>query len=180
MSAGIAHMAEMGLETSVVAPSLLLATRDRLPWLPWRALALPAAAALPLFLAAHSAITIGMAFHEPPALEHLLLHGVLLVAALLFWHPVFGRTRRLSDPGRVAYLFLAMPTMDLAGVYVVLRGDQAGGIAMIVAMLPVGLIALAVSWRWLMAEERAARASDAQEMDAEERMLPATEPRPSR
>lgn len=157
MSAGIAHMAEMGLETSVVAPALLIATRDRLPW---HAVALPAAVALPLFLVVHAAITIGMAFHEPPAIEHLALHGLLLLVAFWFWRPVFGRTRRLSDPGRVAYLFLAMPTMDLAGVYVVLQGDSTGGIAMIVAMLPVGFTTLTLAWRWLISEEREASATE--------------------
>lgn len=152
---GIAHMAEMGLETSVVAPLLVLAARRA--HIPLDRVALPAAVALPLFLLAHSAITMTMPFHEPSAPAHLGLHAALLAAAVLFWLPVLGTRRRLSDPARMVYLYLAMPMMDLAGVYVVLRGDAAGGLAMIAAMLPVGLAAVAVTWRWMLAEEAQVR-----------------------
>ncbi|HEU5033479.1 MAG TPA: hypothetical protein VFT62_01845 [Mycobacteriales bacterium] len=165
---GVAHMAEMGLETSVLAPVIvLLARRVRLPL---DRLAVPAAAALPLFLGVHSAVTMTMPFREPPFWQHLGLHALLLAAGVIFWLPVLGGRRRLSEPGRMVYLYLAMPTMDLSGVYVVLRGDAAGGLAMIVAMLPVGLTAVAITWRWIVAEERAARATASlAEWDADER-----------
>jgi hypothetical protein len=48
-----------------------------------------------------------------------------------------------------------MPAMDLAGVFVVLHGDAAGGLAMIVAMLPVGCAAVATTWHWLVTEQPA-------------------------
>ncbi len=147
---GVGHMVEMGLETSALAPALVLLARNRLPL---DRLALPGAVALPLFLAVHSAITMTMPFHDPSPLAHVGLHALLLAAALWFWLPVLGERRRMSDPARMVYLYLAMPVMDLAGVYVVLRGDSAGGIAMIVAMLPVGLAAVAVTWRWMLVEE---------------------------
>jgi hypothetical protein len=117
---------------------------------------------LPLFLGVHAAITVWMAFHDPTAPAHVALHGALLAAAVLFWLPVLGRRRRLGDAGRMVYLYLAMPTLDLAGVYVVLRGDPMGGIAMIAAMLPLGMAAVAVTWRWIVAEERRVAIADAQ------------------
>lgn len=50
---------------------------------------------------------------------HALEHGAYLVAALLFWRPVVGLDPagpRLSEPGRLLYLFLAMPQSALLGV----------------------------------------------------------------
>jgi cytochrome c oxidase assembly factor CtaG len=47
-----------------------------------------------------------------------------------------------------------MPSLDLAGVVIVLRGDAAGGLAMIVGMLPVGVAAVALCWRWIIHEEQ--------------------------
>jgi hypothetical protein len=81
---------------------------------------------------------------------------VLIAISLVFWLPVIGRSRRLSDAGQTVYLFLAMPAMDLAGVFVVLHGDATGGLAMIVAMLPVGGAAVLLTWRWMLAEAVAA------------------------
>jgi hypothetical protein len=74
---------------------------------------------------------------------------------VLFRLPVLGRRRPLPDPLRIVYLFVALPMLDLAGVYDVLAGDQAGGLAMIASMLPAALIAVGVAWRWLVAEDRA-------------------------
>jgi hypothetical protein len=47
-----------------------------------------------------------------------------------------------------------MPALDLPGVWLVARGDGPGGIAMILAMSPLGLTALALTWRWVREEER--------------------------
>jgi hypothetical protein len=57
------------------------------------------------------------------------------------------------------YLFLAGPLLDLAGVWLVARGDRAGGLAMVVGMLPIGVAALVVTWRWVVGEEKAAASS---------------------
>jgi putative membrane protein len=49
---------------------------------------------------------------------HVAEHVAYLVTASLFWWPVVARdpgARRLSHPGRMLYLFLAMPMMSLLG-----------------------------------------------------------------
>lgn len=143
------EMAVMGLDTSLVAPALILACRD---WRGWRFLTLPAVVALPAFLVVHAGLTAWMAVSMPTRVPDLGFHAGLVLCSLVFWLPVLGSHRRLSEAGRSLYLFLAMPAMDLAGVFVVLHGDSAGGLAMIVAMLPVGLAAVAMTWRWLLAE----------------------------
>ncbi len=153
-TADVAEMALMGLETSVVAPLIVLLLRS---WPGWRVLTWPAVVALPVFLVGHAAITAWMAVVMPPVLPDVGVHAALVALSLVFWLPVLGRDRRLSDAGRSVYLFLAMPTMDLAGVFVVLHGDSPGGLAMIVAMLPVGLVAVLLTWRWIAAETVAER-----------------------
>jgi cytochrome c oxidase assembly factor CtaG len=86
---------------------------------------------------------------------HLLLAG-----AIVYWLPIIGARRRLSGPGRSVYLSLSQPPLDLPGAVIVTLGETAGGIAMIVAMPPVGLAAIAVTWRWVTAEEREADAGE--------------------
>jgi hypothetical protein len=142
-------MALMGLDTSAIAPLIVLATRS---WSGWRRLALPAVIALPLFLVFHAAITVAMALTMPAAVADVAIQMGLILISVCFWLPVLGPVHRLSGAGRMAYLFLAMPTMDLAAVFVVLHGDAVGGLAMIVAMLPVGLVAVALAWQWMLAE----------------------------
>lgn len=144
------EMAVMGLDAAVVAPLLYLATRRRLQWDRW--LALPAPVMLVTYCLVHTAITVGMDEAMPPPLPDVGFHVALIVASIGFWLPVIGR-RRISDAGRMVYLFLAMPTMDLAGVWVVLRGDASGGLAMIVGMLPIGVWTLIMAWRWMSREE---------------------------
>ncbi|HEY1486156.1 MAG TPA: hypothetical protein VGF84_08620 [Micromonosporaceae bacterium] len=146
------EMALMGMDTSIIAPLIVLAARS---WPGWRRLVIPAALTLPLFLLAHAAITVWMVQAMPGPGSDLGFQAGLIVVSVWFWLPVFGPARRLSDAGRTAYLFLAMPTMDLAGVYVIVRGDAAGGLAMIVAMLPIGLLAVALTWHWILTEAAA-------------------------
>lgn len=145
----VGEMALMGLQTSVVAPALILATQR---WGGWRRLTWPPAIALPLFLLAHVALTVWMAMSTPTVVEDAGFQVGLFAVSILFWLPVIGPARSLSDAGRMIYLFLAMPAMDLAGVFVVLHGDASGGLAMIVAMLPVGIAAVALTWRWVATE----------------------------
>jgi putative copper resistance protein D len=50
---------------------------------------------------------------------HWLEHAAFLGSALLFWWPVVGldpNPSRLSHPGRLLYLFLAMPMMAVLGL----------------------------------------------------------------
>jgi cytochrome c oxidase assembly factor CtaG len=91
----------------------------------------------------------------PPPATDAAFHLGLLIVSLWFWLPVIG-PRPLTEAAQCVYLFLAMPTMDLAGVYVVLHGDAGGGLAMIVAMLPVGVVAVVRTWQWIVREERLA------------------------
>lgn len=156
MMAGLVPMATSGAVTSVLAPALILLTpRIGLPW-NWDRLALPAPAALPLFAVGHAAIMITMATRQVPAPLAMVAHALLLLGAIVFWLPVLGRRCRLSDPGRTAYLLLAVPTLDLAAVWIIATGDSTGGLAMIVAMLPIGVAAVVITWRWMVREERLA------------------------
>lgn len=138
-----------GAVVSVVAPAMLLGTRR---WIRWDALALPAVPALVGFVLLHAAVTFALTRH-PPAGVWLALHVPLLVGAVVYWLPVLGTRRRLPDALRVLYLFLSAPPLDLSGVLVVILGDSAGGVGMIVGMLPAGLAAVAVTWQWISTED---------------------------
>jgi cytochrome c oxidase assembly factor CtaG len=144
--------------TSVVAPVIILLTRRR--W-SWQALTAPAIVILPVFVLVHGALTVWMDVADRSAGLDLILHGFLLALAVLFWLPVLGPASRLSIPARCVYLFLSAPALDLAGVIVVARGDSAGGLAMIVAMLPIGFAAVGLTWKWMRDEERAAVLAEA-------------------
>lgn len=156
----VVHMTGMGLLTSVAAPALVLFFRDTRPL---RNLAPPAWAALPGFVVLHGTLIVIMQVREPAPAAHLGLDSLLLAGAVLFWLPVLGR-RRLDEAGRCVYLFLGAPALDLAGVIVVARGDSAGGLAMIVAMLPIGLTAVVLTWRWVRADEALAAELDRTEL----------------
>jgi hypothetical protein len=153
----IVEMAIMGLDTSVLAPMIILAFGS---WHGWRVLGWPPVLALPAFLIAHLGVTVWMAVTMPSWFADLVVQALLIGISFVFWLPVLGRHRSLSDGGRTIYLFLAMPSMDLAGVFVVLHGDSGGGLAMIVAMLPVGVVAVLLTWRWMLAESAAADLDD--------------------
>jgi putative copper resistance protein D len=50
---------------------------------------------------------------------HGIEHGLYLLAAVLFWRPIIALepgASRLSHPGRILYLFLAMPQMAFLGL----------------------------------------------------------------
>lgn len=151
-SAHLVHMAVMGLLVSVVAPGLTCAVLRLAPrtdrW------ALPALVALPAFVILHAAVTLRAV--AVPWLPEAVAVPVLFVGAVLFWAPVLGVRRRVPDGARTIYLYAAMPLLDLPAVWLVATGDRVGGIAMIVAMLPVGLAAAGLTWRWVQAEERRA------------------------
>lgn len=152
-------MAEMGASTSIAAPALIVMSRIMPSRSRLRRLRLslpPAWASLVIFLVVHSAITAYMAFHQPSFSSHLILHVILLLGGLLFWMPVLGR-KGLDGPAKSVYLFIAAPSLDLVAVYVISRGDIVGGLAMIVAMLPIGVSAVVLTWKWISSEERAQR-----------------------
>jgi cytochrome c oxidase assembly factor CtaG len=124
------------------------------PWLAWAA-----------FVAGHWAVLLLVgSLHHLTGLADLGLHLLLLALGVMFWLPVLGGgqvVRRLRGPAASLYLFLAMPAADLTVVWLMARGDPGAAGVMLVAMLPLGIAALAVSWSWILGEERAARAGEA-------------------
>ncbi|MEU0007300.1 hypothetical protein ABZ079_24225 [Streptomyces sp. NPDC006314] len=154
--ASVAAMAWSGLLVAALVPAAVRLLR-RSPL--WERISLPAAVALPLLVLLHAWAVLGDAVGLRPPGGALVTEPALLVAAVLFWLPVVAGTRhRLSDPGRCLYLFLAAPLLDLPAVGTVAAGHPAAGLAMIVAMLPVGVTAAAITWFWVNREEREAAA----------------------
>lgn len=142
------HMAAMGVLVSLVAPVLVLVTRRRVEW---SSVPAPPMLVLPVFVVLHAIVTIvGQEIHD--AAWQGMLHTGLFAGAVWFWLPVL--VGELGQAARSVYLFLAGPALDIAAIYLIINGDSAGGLAMIVAMLPIGLAAVAVTWRWIAAEER--------------------------
>jgi hypothetical protein len=117
------------------------------------------------FVAAHwAALLIAGTQHHLTGLDHLGVHAMLLAAGALYWLPVLGSGRvmpRLRGPAAGLYLFLAVPAADLTAVWLMVRGETTAVGVMLAAMLPLGIAAVAVSWRWILREERLARAGEA-------------------
>jgi hypothetical protein len=156
VSAHILGWVLTGAVTAVVAPGLLLLTRGRLPW---HRMAVPAAVSAPGFVVLHAGITAALVLR--PSLEvWLLLHALLLAGSIVYWLPILGDARRLSGAGRCLYLFLSSPLLDFAALGVIVLGDPSGGLAMIVAMLPINAAAVGATWQWIVGEERVAREAD--------------------
>lgn len=152
MTAHVAHMAAMGLLVAVVAPALVLVLSRAAPLLDrWT---VPAGVALPGFVALHAAVTVWSDRGALPPLLDTAAHVALLAGAALFWAPVLGIRRRLPEAGRMLYLYTALPLLDLAGLWLVAVGDSPGGLAMISGMLPMGLVAVTITWNWISREER--------------------------
>jgi cytochrome c oxidase assembly factor CtaG len=154
-----AHMVEHSVIAGVVAPLLVLVWgRVRRPPLPGG----------PVW--AWSAFVIAQCvFHLTPLLEaprgdpvlHAAEHLAFLAVGVWFWLPVLGAgDRRVGDPGRALYLFLAAPAVDLVGVALMIRGDGAAGVAMLAGTLPIVAAAAIVTWQWLAVEQRQATAME--------------------
>ncbi|MES4903503.1 MULTISPECIES: cytochrome c oxidase assembly protein [unclassified Streptomyces] len=140
-----------GFVVAALVPGIIRATRSHPVW---HHVSLPAGVALPLFLVMHTATTLGAAFHGvATAAIHWFWEAALIGSGFLFWLPVLGGRHRLSEPGRCPYLFLTIPLLDLPALLVIAQGDAVGGLSMIVGMLPLGAVAMAVTWRWATAEE---------------------------
>jgi hypothetical protein len=150
----VVHMAAMGAVTSVMAPATILATRHRTSWRPLR---LPPAGAAVGFVILHAAVVLSD--YDAFDVRGVVLHGALFAGAIAFWLPVLGEPPALEPGMRAGYLFLTAPALDLPAVILIARGDNSG-LAMIVAMLPIGIAAVALAWRWMAAEERAAVHAD--------------------
>lgn len=172
-----AHMAEHALIVAVAAPLLVMGAPVALAMrtLPAGASAVLAAAMGTRTVRAltHPALTwtlfvaVQWAFHLTPLLEasesrlllHAVEHGAFLSAGVLFWLPVVGANpvpRRIRGAERAAYLFFAIPAVDIAGAALMARGEPAAGAAMLAGSLPVVLAAVVLTWRWVAGEERRA------------------------
>ncbi|MFH8342275.1 hypothetical protein [Streptomyces sp. AM6-12] len=151
----VTGMAWSALLVAAVVPAAVHALR-RSPL--WHRISLPAPLALPLLVLAHAWSVLGdLAGARPPG-GALVTEPLLLSTAVLFWLPVLAHTRhRLDDAARCLYLFLAAPFLDLPAVAVIAAGHSAAGLAMIVGMLPLGIMAAALTWSWVDREEREAR-----------------------
>ncbi|GAA4874604.1 hypothetical protein [Saccharopolyspora cebuensis] len=147
MNHEIWHMALMGLVVSALCPAGCAALLRLFPAA--EAWTVPGWCALPLFVVLHAVVAVRSEHHGGA-----VGHALLVVGALLFWAPVLGTRHRLSDPGRTLYLYTALPLLDLAGVWLVAAGRLAGGLAMIAGMLPMGAIAVVITWRWMCREEQ--------------------------
>ncbi|WP_257585792.1 MULTISPECIES: hypothetical protein [unclassified Streptomyces] len=147
-------MAWPALLVAVVVPAVVHALR-RAPL--WERISVPAPLALPLLVLTHAWTVLGDRMSLRPPGGAFPGDVLLTATAVLFWLPVVARTRhRLDDVGRCLYLFLTAPLLDLPAVALVATGDSAGGLTMIVGMLPVGVTAAAVTWSWVNREEREA------------------------
>ena len=116
------------------------------------------------FVAAHWIALVVAGSGHVHGLAHLGLHLMLLVTGLLFWLQVLGPgpvPRPLRGPAASLYLFLAMPAVNLTVVWLVAQGDTGAVGVMLLSMLPLGIAAIAVSWSWILREERLARAGGA-------------------
>jgi cytochrome c oxidase assembly factor CtaG len=151
---GVMRMAFMGVTVSVMAPAVVLAVGDRLPGFLSR---LPAPVTLAAFVVLHDTIMVTGPYVSPQV--HLLFWLAVFAGAMVFWLPVVG-PHRISDAGRLVYLFVACPALDMSAVAMIgMTGDEAGGLAMILGMLPIGAVELVLFWRWAMREERLAEAA---------------------
>ncbi|WP_369205865.1 hypothetical protein [Streptomyces sp. PU-14G] len=175
--AAVWTMGGTGVLLSAVLPCLLLAVRDRPPLGGMaRRLSPPPGAALSGFVLVHAAVTLAESFLQMGAVVSAALYAVLVAAGLAFWLPVLGPGRRLGDAGRCLYLFVGAPLLDIPVVATFARGHAAGGLAMIVGMLPVGIIAAALTWRWITAEERARQREETAPQPARARPAHVAEP----
>jgi putative membrane protein len=171
------HMVEHSLIIGVAAPLLVLGAPVALLMrvLPPRARDVGVAVlrSRAARLLAHPAVTwslfvgVQWAFHLTPLIEasetrpvlHAFEHVAFLGAGILFWLPVLGSNpvpRRLGGAERTLYLFFAVPAVDIAGAALMARGDEAAGVAMLAGSLPVILGAIALTWQWLVREDRRA------------------------
>ncbi|MER5217951.1 hypothetical protein ABT063_47515 [Streptomyces sp. NPDC002838] len=150
----VGAMALSGFAPAAVVPGVVWLLR-RAPL--WERVSLPPGIALPLLVLLHAWAVLADLVRPLPVAVTFGSELVLLWAAVTFWLPVVAHTRhRLSDPCRCLYLFLAAPLLDLPALGVIAAGHSAEGLAMIVGMLPLGIVAAAVTWSWIHREEREA------------------------
>ncbi|ELS50895.1 hypothetical protein STVIR_8118 [Streptomyces viridochromogenes Tue57] len=150
----MAVMACSGFVLAAVLPGVVWGLRRSFLW---ERVSLHPGIALPLLLLVHAWAVLGDLVRLMPTGGPLVTEPILIVAGVLFWIPVVADTRHhLSDAGRCLYLFLAAPLLDLPALGVIAAGHSAEGLTMIVAMLPIGVIAAALTWEWVNREERLA------------------------
>jgi putative membrane protein len=172
------HMAGHGVIVAVGAPLLVLsrpvtlllrslprpAARDLAAALrsPWLRRALWPPLAFVAFVGAQLAFHLTPLFWDALREEglHAAEHLIFLVTALWLWsvclavEPLPGRWNPWA---RAGLLMAAMSTSDVGAVKLMLDGYQTAGVAMIAAMMPLGVGAAAVAWTAILREERRQR-----------------------
>ena len=159
MSSGLtaSHMIEHSILSGIVAPAIVLA---------WSIVGLPALRVRRPVLAWGAFVAAQWVFHLTPLLAdsagspvlHAAEHLAFLAVGVWFWIPILSPGGgALGDPGRSLYLFGAAPAVDLVGVMLMSRGDQAAGVAMIIGGLPIAIAAVWVTWAWIAREHREAQ-----------------------
>jgi hypothetical protein len=152
MNGGTAHMFLTGVLVSVAAPLAVLAGARSRPGLD--RYVPPARVALPTFVIVHAAVTVVDRQCPAGATGSAVCMLALTAAAVVFWFPVFGTHRRLRPAARFLYLYAALPLLDLPAAWLITIGDGTGGTAMMLGMIPIGLIAVTDTWRWIAEEDR--------------------------
>ncbi len=141
---------------SVMAGHMLLVLLAAPPLaLGLRAAPLPPAAGVVLFSATVlvAAVPAVLALCTRSSEAHAVLDLVVVAGAVA----LFGPLRSADGPLPLPLLVAAMPACDLAGAWLMLgAGERAAGVVMLLGSAGLGLWGLALSWRWMLAEERRA------------------------
>ena len=146
------HLGGVGMVISLVVPAAVWVSRG---WIGWRRIGLPAVVSAPVFVVVHALYSV-LVIVNLPVVSAILVEVAVVLAAAVFWLPVVG-PRPCGELAQSAYLFLTLPFLDMAAVYVIIRGHVGGGLAMIVGMLPFGVAAVVTTVRWITTEERSER-----------------------
>lgn len=151
-NSGVVDAAVMGIAMAAIAPLLALYFYSRIGRLV-RVLARHPVLLVLVFVFSHAAFMGAMSGTWSAAWLTGLLRVLLIVVAVAFWLPVVDRVNGLGDAARVVYLFVAGPLLDLPALYLIAAGQSAAGLAMIVAMLPIPVAAVAAVYSWVRREE---------------------------
>jgi ubiquinol-cytochrome c reductase cytochrome c subunit len=144
----VEHMAANALFVSIAAPLLAVGLAR-----PRRRMAVvPAAACL---------VAVQWTIHATPVLAavrgdawwQLLEHTAVIATSLAFWWAVLA----VEAPVAALVLLAVMPLNDAVSVWLMATGHTAAGAAMVAGMMPLAFVAVLLLWRWMVAEERAAR-----------------------
>jgi cytochrome c oxidase assembly factor CtaG len=167
------HMVQHGLLTAVAAPLLVLGEPVtlglRLASPAHRRAAYRALHALRHALGPWSGlalfVTVQWLAHWPAVLDrseqhpalHAAVHVALMASAVVFFLPLLGRQpvpRRVPGGRAALHLMVAISLVDLVSVPYLATGRGEAAAAMLAAMSPLAVIAVALAWQSVLREER--------------------------